>query len=137
MSSEISKRLQEVIEKSKYSYTEIEKLSGVPKSAIQRYASGNTTKLPIDRIKDICEAIGASTQYVLGWAEEENSNIYGVHKNNLEYLSKNPELLELYNEIYENQSLQLLFDSARDLTPDDLKMVLTIIKGIRKDRGIE
>ena len=59
-------------------------------------------------------------------------NTYGDHKANLEHLATKPELLEIYNDIYESENLQLLFDTARDLTPDELEAVLNVIKMIHK-----
>lgn len=59
-------------------------------------------------------------------------NIYGDHKANLEHLATKPELLEIYNDIYESENLQLLFDTARDLTPEELEAVLNVIKMIHK-----
>ena len=135
MSSEISKRLQEVIEKSGLTYVEIEKLSGVPKSAIQRYASGLTTKLPIDRIKDICNAVGASTKYVLGWDNGENG--LGDHKKNLEYFEDKPELLQLYKRITEDDKTRLIIDAVDKLEPEDIEMVLSIITRIGKSKESE
>ena len=63
--------------------------------------------------------------------------MYGNHVQNLLYFEKNQELLDLYKEIYDNQTLALLFDKTRDLDPSDLEMVLTIINGIRKERGLD
>ena len=64
-------------------------------------------------------------------------NIYGDHQKNLIHFEDKPELLNLYNQIYESESLQLLFDSAKDLTPADLESVLIHIQGIRKARGLD
>lgn len=64
-------------------------------------------------------------------------NYYGNHEANLAYFADKPELLALYKQIHDSHSLQLLFDSAKDLTPQDLEMVLTIIRGIRKERGLD
>ena len=135
MSSEISKRLQEVIDKSGLTYVEIEKMSGVPKSAIQRYASGQTTKLPIDRIKQICNAVGASTKYVLGW--DKNENYYGDHKKNLQYFEDKPELLQLYKRITEDDKSRLIIDAVDKLEPEDIEMVLNIINRIGKGKESE
>lgn len=63
--------------------------------------------------------------------EEQPESIYGNHKDNLAYFADKPELLEIYREIYESESLQLLFDSAKDLTPEALETVLQVIKSIK------
>jgi transcriptional regulator with XRE-family HTH domain len=68
--SDISKRLRECIE-NKYSYKELEKLTGIPKSAIQRYASGTTEKIPMDRLGSLANALAVSTAYLMGWEDPE------------------------------------------------------------------
>lgn len=86
----------------------------------------------------LADYFNVDIDYLLGKSDKTTKlDIYGNHKNNLDYFSDKPELLDLYQQIYESETLQLLFDSAKDLTPQDLEMVLTIIKGIRKERGID
>lgn len=67
----------------------------------------------------------------------DKSDTYGDHNANLEYFSDKPELLEMYKDIYENETLQLLFDKTHDLEPEDLEAVLQHIQLIRKARGLE
>lgn len=68
--NERSKRILSAITNSKTSYGELSKSTGIPKSALQRYATGETEKIPIDRIEKIAKATGVSSQYLLGWEEE-------------------------------------------------------------------
>lgn len=49
--SEISKRLLQLIEDNDISYGELSKKTNIPKSALQRYATGETEKIPITRIE--------------------------------------------------------------------------------------
>ena len=49
------------------SYGELSRLTGIPKSALQRYATGETANIPIDRIEKIAEATGVAAEYLLGW----------------------------------------------------------------------
>ena len=65
-------RLKQVIDDSKMSYVELEKKTGVSKSALQRYANGSTKKIPIDVIQAIASAVSVSAAWIMGW-EEENS----------------------------------------------------------------
>lgn len=70
-----SERLRQVIEEKHITYAELERLSGVPKSAIQRYASGNTKKIPLDRIFRIADALGVAPFEIVGmdhpWESEK------------------------------------------------------------------
>ena len=61
------KRILELIQEQRISYSELEKLTGIPKSALQRYATGETEKIPLDRLPVIAKALHCSAQYLMGW----------------------------------------------------------------------
>ena len=62
-----SDRILAVITQLGMSYGELAKLTGIPKSALQRYATGETSNIPIDRIAKIAEATGTTAKYLMGW----------------------------------------------------------------------
>ena len=66
-------RIKSLIEESGKSYQELERLTGVKKSSLQRYASGTTTKIPLDVIAKLSIAFNVSQEYLMGWEEKENS----------------------------------------------------------------
>ena len=68
-----SERIKSLIEQSEMSYQELEKLTGIKKSSLQRYASGVTTKIPLDVIEKLSVAFNVSQEYLMGWDEKENS----------------------------------------------------------------
>jgi transcriptional regulator with XRE-family HTH domain len=68
-----SERIRSLIEQSGRSYQELEKLTGIKKSSLQRYASGVTTKIPLDVIEKLSIAFNVSQQYLMGWEEKESS----------------------------------------------------------------
>lgn len=67
--SDISARILTAISNSNLSYGELSKLTGIPKSALQRYATGETGKIPINRIEAIAKATHVTPEYLMGWAE--------------------------------------------------------------------
>ena len=67
--SDISERLLAIIAEKNISYGELSKLTKIPKSAIQRYATGETEKIPINRLEALASALGVSSAYLMGWAE--------------------------------------------------------------------
>lgn len=67
----ISQRILCIITEKDISYGELSKLTGIPKSALQRYATGQTEKIPIDRLQSIAKAIGTTPEYLMGWEEEK------------------------------------------------------------------
>lgn len=73
MANDTSERIKEAIQKSGLTLIELQDRTGIPKSAIQRYATGSTEKLPIDRVKAIAKATGFSPAYLMGWEESKNT----------------------------------------------------------------
>lgn len=67
--SEMSKKILALIANKNVSYGELSILTGIPKSALQRYASGETEKIPIDRLKKIAIALGCEPAYLMGWTD--------------------------------------------------------------------
>ena len=66
----IIKRLKKVIDTSGLSYVELERKTGISKSALQRYANGSTKKIPIDVVQAIAETINVSAAWIMGWDEQ-------------------------------------------------------------------
>lgn len=81
-----SERIKSAMQKAELSYGELSKLTGIPKAALQRYATGETAKVPINRIEDIARHTGVSAEYLLGWDEDnsespESAGRYFIHEN--------------------------------------------------------
>jgi transcriptional regulator with XRE-family HTH domain len=70
--SDISKRILDIILAKEISYGELADRTGIPKSALQRYATGETEKIPIDRLQIIAKAIGTTTAYLMGWEDADD-----------------------------------------------------------------
>lgn len=68
--SKRSERILAAIQKAGLSYNELSKLTNIPKSALQRYATGETEKIPIDRIEAISKAVNVPAQYIMGWTDD-------------------------------------------------------------------
>lgn len=67
--NEIANRLSAAIAASKLSYGELSRMTGVPKSAIQRYATGATEKIPIERLRALASALGLPLAALTPWEE--------------------------------------------------------------------
>ena len=94
----VTERLCEEIKRSGYSYGELSKLTGIPKSAIQRYATGETVKIPLDRLSQLASSLNVTSAYLMGW-EEDNHEKFML-------------IFEKYNvtEYYESEALIELLD---------------------------
>jgi transcriptional regulator with XRE-family HTH domain len=67
--NDISKKILSLIEQNKFSYGELSSITKIPKSALQRYATGQTEKIPLDRLKLIAEALHTTPAYLMGWED--------------------------------------------------------------------
>ena len=64
-----SERIKLLIEQSGKSYQDLEKITGIKKSSLQRYASGATAKIPLTVIEQLSKAFNVSQEYLMGWSE--------------------------------------------------------------------
>lgn len=69
-----AERIRQAIKSKGVSYAELERVTGVSKSALQRYASGETKKIPVDVIESIATATGVTARYLMGWDEEQQQS---------------------------------------------------------------
>lgn len=67
--SDIHERILDRINSEKISYGELSKLTGIPKSVLQRYATGETRKIPVDSLKLIASALHTTAAYLMGWED--------------------------------------------------------------------
>ena len=65
--SELSNRILALLEEKGLSYGELAEMTKIPKSALQRYATGETEKIPLPRIEAIAKALDVSSAYLIGW----------------------------------------------------------------------
>ena len=99
-------RIKSLIEESGKSYQELEKLTGVKKSSLQRYASGATTKIPLDVIEKLSVSFNVSQEYIMGWEEKESS------PSELQLTEGEKLLIELFRRVPEGQQ-QLVLQMIR------------------------
>lgn len=106
-----SERIKALVEGSNLSYQDLEKLTGIKKSSLQRYASGVTTKIPLDVIEKLSAAFNVSQAYLMGWDEWKKS------PSEPELTEGEKMLLELFRRIPKDRQ-----DAALDLLRAVLKM---------------
>lgn len=101
-----SERIKALIDESGLSYIELEKLTGIKKSSLQRYASGVTTKIPLDVIERLSIAFNVSQEYLMGWDEKKDS------PSEPQLTEGEKVLLDLFNRVPEDQQ-QLVLQMIR------------------------
>lgn len=100
--SEQSNRILKSIEESGLSYGELSKSTGIPKSALQRYATGETEKVPLDRIEKIALATGKTSEYLLGWEKEKR-------------------IADNMSALFHSEDLGLIIEKSKLMNADSLK----------------
>ena len=108
--SDISEKLLAEITEKGYSYGELSKLTGIPKSAIQRYATGETGKIPIPRLQQLASVLGVPSSYFFGWTNKDGSPV--------------DELQEFAMQVYEDRRLLDLFHKADKRDQDIIWSIL-------------
>jgi transcriptional regulator with XRE-family HTH domain len=74
---------------------EIEQRTGIKKSSMQRYVSGETGKIPLAAIEKLAKLFGVSAAYLMGWDEKKESpsepQLTGVDQELWDLLKRMPE----------------------------------------------
>ena len=67
-------RIKSLIEESGNTYQELEQITGIKKSSLQRYASGETVKIPLSAIEKLANAFNVSVSFLMWGTEEKKSS---------------------------------------------------------------
>ena len=105
-----SERIKSLIEQSGHSYQELERITGIKKSSLQRYASGATVKIPLDVIEKLSATFNVPQEYLMGWKDEPEENESSPSERPLTEGEK--KLLDLFNRVPEDQQ-QLVLQMIR------------------------
>ena len=99
--------------------------TGLPSSLFSEWKKGKSTP-KADKIKKIADFFGVSPEYLMTGEEPENGERY--------YL--NDETAAMAQQLFENKELRVLFDTAKDATPEDLQTVHSMLLALKKkERG--
>ena len=130
-----AERLRALIEETNIPYIELERLSGVPKSAIQRYASGVTKKIPLDRIFRIADALGVSPYDLAGSDRPWGSADLGLEYAKRDFLgnplpSDDPSV-DAQQDLFDDPDRKALLNLARHGSPEAVRQVAAVIDALR------
>lgn len=73
MTSEVS-RMKKAVADAGLSYMELERLTGVSHSTLQRYLNGKTNRIPLSAVEKVAAATGVSPAWIMGWEEPNADN---------------------------------------------------------------
>ena len=123
---------------------QLSELTGIPKSAIQRYTSGETEKIPIDRMIRMAEAMGIDPAFVMGWADDSTTQIAAALGSNSpaakklraigEQLAPSPLLKEIGEALGASPELKEMNRAMLRMTPAERQKVLDVSKALFPER---
>lgn len=100
-------------------------LTGIGKSTFSDWKSGRSTPKN-DKLKKIADVLEVTIDYLMTGEEKEGGEKY--------YL--NDETAEMAQTLFENKNLRVLFDAAKDASPEDLKTTYDMLMALKKkERG--
>ena len=68
-----SDRIKSEMQRNSLTLLEIEQRTGIKKSSMQRYVSGETGKIPLSAVEKLANLFGVSGAYLMGWDEKKES----------------------------------------------------------------
>ena len=107
--NELSIRLKEMIKKSGLSQRDLELKTGIPHSAIQRYAAGKTDRIPISRFESLASALGTTADYLLGWNKNNTTSESESGRAN--------EFIKLFERLSDDQQ-KLIIETIKAILPN-------------------
>ena len=100
-------------------------ISKLTKSTFSDWKNGRSN--PKDaKLQKIADLFGVSVEYIRTGKEKESGDKYYI----------NEETAEMAQTLFENKDLRVLFDAAKDASPEDLKTTYDMLMALkRKERG--
>ena len=99
--------------------------TGITKSTFSDWKNGRSSPKDV-KLKKIADLFGVSVEYIRTGNEEREGDKYYTNK----------ETAEMAQALFENRDLRVLFDAAKDASPEDLKTTYDMLMALkRKERG--
>lgn len=105
----------------------VAKETGIAQSTLSDWKRGRSVPKQ-DKLQKIANFFGVSLEYLMTGREKEGGEKY--------YL--NDETAEMAQALFENKNLRVLFDAAKDASPEDLKTTYDMLMALKKkERGMD
>lgn len=102
----------------------VAKDTGVTTATLSSWKTGRYEPKP-EKLKILADYFGVSVDYLMTGKEKDGEKYY-----------LNEETAELAQTLFNNRNLRVLFDAAKDATPEDLETTYNMLMALkRKERG--
>ena len=103
----------------------VHKETGISTATLSDWKNGKSQPKK-DKIEKICEYFGVPVSYFY----EDSTSSDGYYLNG--------ETAEMAQKLFENKNLRVLFDAAKDASPEDLKTTYDMLMALKKkERGMD
>lgn len=127
----IGNKLKQILNERGITVKDFAKKIGVPPTTLYSFINRDSQDVKMDLVMKICTALEIDISDLITVTTDVNTTSI-VNKNY--YL--NEETAKVAQEIFENKELRMLFDAARDASPEDLKLVHDMMLALkRKEQG--
>lgn len=120
-------RLKKLRNDFKITQKELANKVGVSRATIAGYETKGKEP-PYETLTKLANALDCSVDFLLGNTEELPS----THKIK-SALSSDPELADFWDKISKREDLQLMFKQTKDMSPNQVKQIIRIIKAIEDE----
>ena len=122
-----SKRLRHYLNENNMTQVELANKLGVGTTSIYNWVSGLKTPR-MDKVDAMCKIFNIRREDLLtdGNSIESGTTYY-----------TNPETAKVAQEIFDNSDLRILFDAAKDSTPEQLNLAAEMLRQFKKTTGEE
>ena len=115
-------RINELCKERGISITALEEELGFGRGSIGKLKKGTT--MSSARLQKIADRLGTTSDYLLNGTVQTSEHLSAYYEDQRAY--------ELAKKIFENQRLRMLFDAAEDVDPEDLELVINMVKRFKR-----
>lgn len=124
---QLARRLLKYLEINGRTQTDLANYLGTNKSTVSSWCSGSRSPR-IETLDRICEYFNIKRSDLMGTGTSEDENHYYIDAETMEYA----------DELKNNRELRLMFDAAKNVKKEDLKIVYDMLLALkRKEEGTE
>lgn len=118
-----SKRLRHYLNENNMTQVELANKLGVGTTSIYNWVSGLKTPR-MDKVDAMCKIFNIRREDLLTDGSLNDTTYY-----------TNPETAKVAQEIFDNSDLRILFDAAKDSSPEQLKLAAEMLRQFKKTSG--
>lgn len=129
----LGEKLKKIRTEKNLSLRELGKLAHISHSFIADIESGRSNP-SLSTLEAIAKALGVPVNYFLSDKDDQLDTPSTADKIT-DSVSDDPELAQFWNELKEREDLKLLFKQIREMTPNDVKKIIRVIKAIEDEEA--